>query len=279
MICPQAFHWPPSPWQHFLSGVAGVVLLLQPADSAPGVTSPAGSSTGATWRTLPLITDGKISSDWVHIGWGRFAVAADGLRTECDERGMGLLVYQRERLGDCRLRVVYRAEKPKSNSGVYVRLDDGILTWTNRPSVAVRRDAKGKLPKDMVQKLMAASEAEEGVWYAVHHGYEVQIMDDNDDAHRTGAIYGLAKAAPLPPAADGAWRTMLITLRENVVTVAVDGKQLSRFDAASPDLPPRQRWTEPKRDAPRPVAGYIALQNHDPGDVVFFKAVSVAPLD
>ena len=31
-------------------------------------------------------------------------------------------------------------------------------------------------------------------------------------------------------------------------------------------------------EAKRPLAGYIGLQNHDPGDVVFFKEVSVRPL-
>lgn len=32
---------------------------------------------------------------------------------------------------------------------------------------------------------------EEGPWFAVHRGYEIQIMDANDPFHRTGAIRGL----------------------------------------------------------------------------------------
>ena len=39
-----------------------------------------------------------------------------------------------------------------------------------------------------------------------------------------------------------------------------------------------KEWFEPKREPKRPVAGYIGLQNHDPGDVVWFKEVSVRPL-
>jgi len=35
---------------------------------------------------------------------------------------------------------------------------------------------------------------------------------------------------------------------------------------------------EPKREPKRPEAGYIGLQNHDPGDIVWFKEVSVRPL-
>jgi hypothetical protein len=231
------------------------------------------------WRPLPLIQDGKLSDEWVHLGWGQFVVEGDCIRAEPDGRGMGLLVYKKERLGNCQLRVVYKPETHKCNSGVYVRLGDRILDFVGKEPLAVQRDAKGKLPKEQIEKLKAAADAEEGVWYAVHHGYEVQIMDDNDELHRTGAVYGLAKAAPVPKAPDDAWRTMIVTLRGNAITVEVDGKRLTSFDSKSTDLPPRRNWTEPKRDAKRPPIGYIGLQNHDPGDVVRFKEVSVRPLD
>lgn len=240
----------------------------------------AGAEAERPWRPIALVKDGKLSDDWAAVGWGRFVVDGDGLRTECDERGMGLLVYRRERLGDCQIRVVYRPENPKANSGVYVRMDDGILDRVGKESLAVRRDAKGKLSKEMLQKLQAAAEAEEGVWYAVHHGFEVQIMDQNDPAHRTGAIYGLAKAQPLPEARPDGWRTMVITLDGSRVLVDVDGRRVGRFDSEAKDLPAaaNRKWTEPKLEAKRPRAGYIGLQAHDPGDVVRFKEVSVRPL-
>jgi hypothetical protein len=117
------------------------------------------------------------------------------------------------------------------------------------------------------------------VWYAVHHGYEVQIADGGDAAHRTGAVYGLAKAEELPKPQDDGWRTMVITLRGNVIQVDVDGKRVTTFDSESKDIPAQRNWTEPKRDAKRPQAGYIGLQAHDPGDVVRFKEVSVRPLE
>jgi len=229
------------------------------------------------WRSLPLIQNGKVAAEWTHIGWGSFGVDDGSLRTDCDERGMGLLVYSKERLGNCQIRVVFRCKEGKSNSGVYVRMDDGILDWAKKESVAVKREASGKLSAEMLKKLMDASEAEEGVWYAVHHGYEVQIMDDADAAHRTGAIYSLTQA-PKPAPPSGQWRTMVITLQGNLVLVDVDGQRVSTFDPAGKDVPPRKNWTEPKRDAQRPEVGYIGLQNHDPGDVVYFKEVSVRPL-
>jgi hypothetical protein len=231
-----------------------------------------------SWRTIPLIENGKVAARWEHIGWGAFTPAEGALRTDCDERGMGLLVYTREKLGDCQIRVVYRPENARSNAGVFIRLDDGIRDWIGKPATAVRREANGKLSPAMIDKLKAASEAEEGVWYAVHHGFEVQIMDGADPAHRTGAIYSLATAAARPAPKPEAWRHMIITLDGTQVRVELDGKEVSRFDSAAKDLPPRKQWHEPKRDAQRPTTGYIGLQNHDPGDVVYFKEVSVRPL-
>src|SRR5436190_5541839 len=80
------------------------------------------------WRVLPFITDGKIDPAWVHMGYGSFSVVDGALRTDCDERGMGMLLFQKEKFGNCEIRVVYRAETPKSNAGVFIRIDEGVLS-------------------------------------------------------------------------------------------------------------------------------------------------------
>jgi hypothetical protein len=236
-----------------------------------------GSASG--WRDLPLIKDGKVDPNWAQIGWGGFAVDGGALRTECDPRGMGLLLYKKEKFGDCQVRVVYRPKDGKSNSGVFVRIDDGVLGKLGEKPAAVRREKDGTLSDMEVKKLMDASEKDAGPWYPVHHGYEVQICDDEDAAHRTGSIYSLAKAERVPEARPGAWRTMVITLRGNLIQVDLDGKRLSTFDPEGKDVPAARKWYEPKREPKRLKAGYIGLQNHDhPGDVVYFKEVSVRPL-
>lgn len=227
------------------------------------------------WRNLPLITDGKIDPNWVQIGWGGFAVAAGTLRAEPDARGLGLLVYKAERLGRCQLRVVFKAKEAKSNAGVYVRLADGILDRVGQPGAAFDRSS-GKISKESMEKMKTSNEREEGAWYAVHHGYEVQIMDSGDPRHRTGAIYSLSESSATPR--PGEWRTMIITLDGDRITVDLDGRRVSEFDPKSSAIPPRKNWPEPKREPKRPVAGYIGLQNHDPGDIVWFKEVSVRPL-
>jgi acetoin utilization deacetylase AcuC-like enzyme len=62
------------------------------------------------------------------------------------------------------------------------------------------------------------------------------------------------------------------------VLADIDGKRVTTFDPDGKDVPATREWYEPKREPKRPAAGYIGLQTHDPGDVVYFKEVSVRPL-
>jgi hypothetical protein len=228
------------------------------------------------WKVLPLVVNGKIDPAWKQVDWGGFTVDQGAARTQPDPRGMGLLVYTPSKFGDCQIRIVYRSEKPLSNSGVLIRVDDGILKKIGEKTNGVVREKDGSLSPEMVTRMKESSEKQVGAWYAVHHGFEVQIADAGDEWHRTGAIYSLAKAHAVAPGAG--WRTMIITLDGDRVTVDVDGKTVSKFDSASAGLPGRKSWSEPIREFKRPSHGYIGLQNHDPGDVVWFKEIAVRSL-
>jgi hypothetical protein len=253
------------------------VLLSLLACLLPVSTVGAGEAKGeSTWRALPLISNGQIDEGWCHIGWGGFAIDGNSLRTECDPKGLGLLVYKKEKFGNCQLRIVFKSKDEKSNSGVYVRIDNGILDQLNRPGAAFDRNS-GKISATSQTNMMASSEREEGAWYAVHHGYEVQIRDSDDKFHRTGAIYSLAASSDIPGNARE-WRTMIITLSGPRIFVDLDGERITTFDPASPDISKKRQWFEPKREPGRPESGYIGLQNHDPGDIVWFKEISVRPL-
>lgn len=239
---------------------------------------PAEIKVESDWRPLPLITDGHIAEGWTHVGWGGFVVDGDSLRTECDPKGLGLLLYKKERLGNCQIRVVFRSKDAKSNSGVFVRIGDGILDQVSQPGAAFDRNATGKISKASMQRMMDSAEREEGPWFAVHRGYEVQIMDANDKLHRTGAIYSLAPSDSISSKPSGEWKTMIITLSGNRMFVDLDGRRATSFDPESPNVLRERQWFEPKREPKRPENGYIGLQNHDPGDVVWFKEISVRPL-
>jgi hypothetical protein len=192
------------------------------------------------WRPL---FNGQSLDGWEHVGPGKMVLEHGLIRTE---GGMGLLWYTREKFGDCALRVVYKTSNKESNAGVFIRIADK--------------------PKD--------------AWYAVHHGFEVQICDAQDEFHRTGAIYSLSKSLATPAKVDE-WNTMQITLEGQRVTVMINGVKVQDFDPGSATIPERTKSYEPER-GPRSVSGYIGLQNHDDvaeGAHVYFKDVSVRALE
>jgi hypothetical protein len=187
------------------------------------------------WTT---IFDGRSLEGWQMTGPGKFVLADSAMYTE---GGMGLLWYTKQKFGDCVIKVVYKTTKPQDNSGVFIRIADK--------------------PDDP--------------WFAVHNGYEVQIADQADEYHRTGAIYSLSKSTGTGGKV-GEWNTLEVTLEGDLVKVAVNGAAVNTFDPKGP-VPPRTKEYEPKR-GPRPESGYIGLQNHDERSRVYFKEIAVRPL-
>ena len=196
-----------------------------------------------TWRPL---FNGQDVEGWQHVGPGGFEIENGLLKTA---GGMGLLWYTREKFGNVVLRVVYKVTHPEDNSGVFIRIAEP--------------------PPDP--------------WYAVHHGYEVQILErppeglPDDPYHKTGAIYSLSKAETTAAKPPGEWNTLEITLDGPSTVVTLNGVEVNHYREGQP-VPPRQRPYEPER-GPRPDSGYIGLQNHHAGAEVYFKEVSVRPLE
>jgi hypothetical protein len=190
------------------------------------------------WRPL---FDGKSLDGWEHIGPGRFVIEHGQLRTE---GGMGLLWYAREKLGDCVIRVVYKTGTARSNSGVYIRI--------------------AEKPGDP--------------WFAVHHGFEVQIADGGSTKRGTGSIYTFAEANA-KPSKPLEWNTLEVTLKGTRVSTAINGTPVADFDSS--ELKPQAQDNTGEGDparGPRPEHGYIGLQNHDKDSTVYFKEVSVRAL-
>src|SRR5213592_3435825 len=93
----------------FLAAVSA--LPLQLSTRATAADDAAGG-----WRALPLIKDGKVDPAWSHVGFGGWTVEDGAIRTDSDERGLGLLVYRPEKFGNCQIRIVFKAKDAKSNS-------------------------------------------------------------------------------------------------------------------------------------------------------------------
>src|SRR6202795_2166509 len=96
---------------------------------------PAGES---DWKQL---FNGKDLTGWKHVGPGSMSVENGLIR---GHGGMGLLYWTGGKMGNCRIRVVYKMRDHNDNSGVFVR----IPIEPREP------------------------------WMPVHYGYEVQI--DNE---------------------------------------------------------------------------------------------------
>jgi hypothetical protein len=200
---------------------------------------PGGAAAASDLRPL---FDGHSLEGWEHVGPGKFVVEDGLLRTD---GGMGLLWYSREKLGNCVIRVVFKTASERANSGVYIRI--------------------AEKPVDP--------------WYAVHHGFEVQIADQGGDGRSTGSIYTFSKATA-KPSKSGEWNTMEITLIGNRVKTTINGMPVTDFDSSDlkSDSSDKTGEGDPAR-GPRPETGYIGLQNHDEKSIVYFKDVSVRPLE
>ncbi len=183
--------------------------------------------------------NGRDLAGWKHVGPGSFVVENGMLKTV---GGMGLLYYEKEKFGNCILRIVYRTASDHANSGVVIRLPEP--------------------PPDP--------------WYGVHNGYEVQIDAGGDDWHSTGAIYSISRVTSRQQKPKGEWNVMEIELRGPVTRITLNGVLVNEYREGQP-VPERKMWYEPVR-GPRPEAGYIGLQNHDPNSTVYFREVSVKPL-
>ena len=204
---------------------------------------PAASPTvqAGEWKQL---FDGKDLQGWQHVGKGSMSVEDGLIRTH---GGMGLLYWQAGKMGNCILRVVYRMRDPNDNSGVFIRIP------------------------------LEPREA----WMPVHYGYEVQIDNEpeksnEDEYHVTGTLYSLTKPLARPGKPGPEWNTMEITLEGPRTTVVLNGVKITDYREGDP-VPERKFDFEPMR-GPRPLEGYIGLQNHSDNDVVFFKEVAMRSL-
>jgi len=193
------------------------------------------------WRQL---FDGKDLDGWKHVGPGHMTVENGLIQTH---GGMGLLYWTKEKFGNCRIKVVYKMRDFNDNSGVFVRIP-----------IEPREE-----------------------WMPVHYGYEVQIdnhpeTSGEDEYHVTGTLYSLTKPLSKPGKPGPEWNTMLITLDGPRTVVEVNGEKITDYTEGQP-VPDRKFDFEPQR-GPRPLEGYIGLQNHSDNDIVFFKEVAVQPL-
>ncbi len=102
-------------------------------------------------------------------------------------------------------------------------------------------------------------------------GYEVQVNNTQSDWRRTGGLYGIDDIKEAP-AKDNEWFQMSVHVVGQHITVDVDGKRLVDYTE------PANAEREPSFAGRLIGRGTFALQAHDPGSEVWYKAIEVRPL-
>lgn len=114
------------------------------------------------------------------------------------------------------------------------------------------------------------------------NGIEVQVLDSTTAGfHDTGAIYDLVKPAKNTMKPAGVWNHMVITCNKNLITVEVNGEQVTRMDLDEwPEMGKRPDGSMHKFDfalKDHPRKGYIGLQDH--GSPCWYKNIKLKPLN
>jgi len=201
----------------------------------------AGSAAEQEWKQL---FNGKDLTGWKHVGPGSMTVENGLIQTHA---GMGLLYWTGGKVGDCRIKVVFKMRDFNDNSGVFIRIP-----------VEPREE-----------------------WMPVHYGYEVQIdnhpeTSKEDDYHVTGTLYSLTKPLAKPGKPGPEWNTMIITLDGPHTIVELNGVKVTDYTEGQP-VPDKKFDFEPQRGT-RPNEGWFGIQNHSDNDIVFFKEIAIQKL-
>lgn len=105
-------------------------------------------------------------------------------------------------------------------------------------------------------------------------GFEAQINATHTDPKKTGSLYGVRNVMNDAPHKDNEWFDYHITVKDNKVTIKVNGETTVEY--TQPEGGP----TDEERGGFDRVlsSGTFAIQCHDPGSEVRFKSIKVKPL-
>jgi hypothetical protein len=145
-------------------------------------------------RDYVYLFDGKTTAGWQQTGPGGFDLQPDGSLKS--RGGMGLLWYTERVYSDFVLRLDYKVQTRRSNSGVFVR-------FPNPPR---------------------------NVWDPVDQGFEVQINNAGIESGRgTGHVYSFKEARPFRPNPPGEWNEMEIAVVGRDYVVKINGEIVCEF--------------------------------------------------
>ena len=103
-------------------------------------------------------------------------------------------------------------------------------------------------------------------------GYEVQVNQTQRDRRKTGGLYAVADVMDQSPVDDNEWYVEHIVVRGKRIVVRVNGEVTTDYTE------PENAVREEGRTGRVLDKGTFALQGHDPGSEVHYRAVWVKPI-
>ena len=191
-----------------------------------------------TWTILP---DGSVLGEHDHQGGSNpfgdaWPVALRPFRQWLNRQAW---LYTRSEFGEYDLHLEYLIP-PHQNSGVSIR-DESRAHWVIGEADSVFT------PKNTTLKGSPA-----------HVGYEIQIIDPDNDRYPSGSVY-LFNAAKTGVQKTGAWNSMDIESRNDMIRVKLNGVPVSEYAG----------------DPARSKVGPIGFQLHDQFTFVMFRNVRI----
>ncbi len=178
--------------------------------------------------------DGRYSKHgWNHYGPGHFELDAEtGILKS--HGGMGLFWFSEQKFKDFVLDLDFKCSQKKTNSGIFLRVPD--------------------LPVN------------DGY---IFHSFEIQIADDGQGIHKTGAVYDAEAPSKDAFKPTGEWNHYRITFKGNHIKVELNDQLVIDWNAE-----PRGKVKDFTSE------GYIGLQNHDHNTnaPVYFRNIYIKEL-
>jgi hypothetical protein len=103
-------------------------------------------------------------------------------------------------------------------------------------------------------------------------GFECQVNQTHGDPKKTGGLYSVKDVMNKSPVKDEEWYTYEIIVKDNNVTIKINGETTTEWTQ-------RDDYEPPRGMAGRKISsGTIAIQGHDPGSKIHYRNIKIKPL-